>query len=106
MNRRLKIFVSSPGDVIPERQVARRVIDELNEEMMGKVFLVPMLWGQESLLASSTFQTQIDPPEEVDILLGILWPRIGSPLPKNLMRDDGTRYESGTAIEQESALTR
>ena len=106
MNRRLKIFVSSPGDVIPERQVARKVIGALNEEMMGKVFLVPILWEQEPLLASGTFQTQIDPPEEVDILLGILWSRIGSPLPKNLLRDDGTRYESGTAFELESALTR
>ena len=104
VSRRLKIFISSPGDVIPERQIARKVIGELNEEMMGKVFLVPVLWEQEPLLASGTFQTQIDPPEEVQILLGILWSRIGSPLPDTILRPDGTRYDSGTAFEFESAL--
>ena len=104
VSRRLKIFISSPGDVIPERQIARKVIGELNEEMMGKVFLVPVLWENEPLLASGTFQTQIDPPEEVQILLGILWSRIGSPLPDTILRPDGTRYDSGTAFEFESAL--
>ena len=104
MSRNLKIFISSPGDVIPERQAARKVIGELNEEMMGKVFLAPVLWEQEPLLASSTFQTQIDPPEETQILLGILWSRIGSPLPESILRPDGTRYDSRTAFEFESAL--
>ena len=80
------------------------MIGELNEEMMGKVFLVPVLWEQEPLLASGTFQTQIDAPEETEILLGILWSRIGSPLPENILRPDGTRYDSGTAFEFEKAL--
>ena len=71
---------------------------------MGKVFLVPVLWEQEPLLASGTFQAQIDPPEETEILLGILWSRIGSPLPESILRPDGTRYDSGTAFEFESAL--
>lgn len=71
---------------------------------MGKVFLVPVLWEQEPLLASGTFQTQIDAPEETEILLGILWSRIGSPLPENILRPDGTRYDSGTAFEFEKAL--
>ena len=62
MMRRLKIFVSSPGDVIAERQGTRNVIGALNEEMMGNVFLVPVLWEQEPLLASETFQTQIESP--------------------------------------------
>ncbi|SVE46372.1 uncharacterized protein METZ01_LOCUS499226, partial [marine metagenome] len=104
MSRKLKIFISSPGDVIPERQVARKIIAELNEEMMGKVFLVPVLWEQEPLLASGNFQTQIDSPKETDILLGILWTRIGSPLPESMLRADGSRYDSGTAFEFESAL--
>ena len=71
---------------------------------MGKVFLVPILWEHEPLLASGTFQTQIDAPEETEILLGILWSRIGSPLPESILRPDGTRYASGTAFEFESAL--
>ena len=103
--RRLKIFVSSPGDVIAERQGTRNVIGALNEEMMGNVFLVPVLWEQEPLLASETFQTQIESPANADILVGVLWSRIGSPLPEHMSRADETRYESGTAFELESALS-
>jgi hypothetical protein len=101
---RLKIFISSPGDVIPERRVAKQVIGQLNEEFMGRVFLVPVLWEEEPLLASSTFQAQIDPPNETDIYVGILWSRIGSPLPESILRPDGTRYDSGTAFEFEDAM--
>ncbi len=101
---RLKIFISSPGDVIPERRVAKKVIGQLNEEFMGRVFLVPVLWEEEPLLASSTFQAQIDPPNETDIYVGILWSRIGSPLPESILRPDGTRYDSGTAFEFEDAM--
>ena len=102
--RTLKIFISSPGDVIPERELARKVIGELNEEMMGKVFLVPVLWEKEPLLASGTFQTQIESVEDTQILLGILWSRIGSPLPDSILRPDGSRYDSGTGFEFGSAL--
>ena len=104
LTSRLKIFISSPGDVIPERRVAKQVIGQLNEEFMGRVFLVPVLWEEEPLLASSTFQAQIDPPNETDIYVGILWSRIGSPLPESILRPDGTRYDSGTAFEFEDAM--
>lgn len=105
LTQRLKIFISSPGDVIPERRVAKQVIGQLNEEFMGRVFLVPVLWEEEPLLASSTFQAQIDPPNETDIYVGILWSRIGSPLPESILRPDGTRYDSGTAFEFEDAMS-
>ena len=105
LTQRLKIFISSPGDVIPERRVAKQVISQLNEEFMGRVFLVPVLWEEEPLLASSTFQAQIDPPNETDIYVDILWSRIGSPLPESILRPDGTRYDSGTAFEFEDAMS-
>ncbi len=101
---RLKIFISSPGDVIPERRIAKSVMNELNEEFSGQVFLVPILWEEEPLLASETFQAQIEAPHETDLYLGILWSRIGSPLPESILRPDGTRYDSGTAFEFEDAM--
>lgn len=55
-------------------------------------------------MASDTFQAQIHPPRETDIYIGILWSRIGSPLPDTILREDGTRYDSGTAFEFEDAL--
>lgn len=102
--RQIKVFISSPGDVIPERQIAKMVLARLNEEFSGRALLLPIMWEEEPLLASETFQAQIHPPRETDIYLGILWSRIGSPLPDDIRRPDGTRYESGTAFEFEDAL--
>ena len=102
--RRIKIFISSPGDVIPERQAVKAVIGRLNDEFEGEALLVPVMWEEEPLLASDTFQTQIQQPDEADIYIGIFWSRIGSPLPEAIVRPDGSRYESGTAYEFERAV--
>ena len=102
--RDLKVFISSPGDVIPERRIAKRVMSELNREFAGQISLIPILWEEEPLLASETFQAQIEAPHETDLYLGILWSRIGSPLPESILRPDGTRYDSGTAFEFEDAM--
>jgi len=101
----LRVFISSPGDVIPERQICKSVIGRLNEEFSGKAYLIPILWEEEPLLATDTFQAQIHPPRETDIYVGILWSRIGSPLPDTFRRPDGTVYDSGTAFEFEDALS-
>jgi CheY-like chemotaxis protein len=100
----VRVFISSPGDVIPERVMTKNVITLLNEEFAGKVFMIPILWEEEPLVASDTFQAQIEQPSEADIYVGILWSRIGSELPESVLRDDGTRYESGTVFEFEEAL--
>ncbi|MFK7849414.1 MAG: response regulator [Akkermansiaceae bacterium] len=104
ISKQFRIFISSPGDVIPERRVAKAVIGRLNEEFFGRAYLIPILWEEEPMLASETFQAQIHPPHETEIYVGILWSRIGSPLPDTILRPDGTRYESGTAFEFEDAL--
>lgn len=102
--RQIKVFISSPGDVIPERQIVKMVLGRLNEEFAGRALLVPVMWEDEPLLASDTFQAQIHPPRESDIYLGIVWSRIGSPLPPSIRRPDGTVYESGSVFEFEDAL--
>jgi len=104
ISKKFRIFISSPGDVIPERRVLKAVIARLNEEFTGQAYLIPILWEEEPLLASDTFQAQIHPPRDTDIYIGILWSRIGSPLPESILRPDGTRYDSGTAFEFEDAL--
>lgn len=101
---KLKIFISSPGDVIPERKIIRRLINELNEELADRVFLTPIFWEDEPLLASDTFQAQIYPARESDIYIGIFWSRLGSPLPENIKREDGSRYLSGSEYEFEDAM--
>lgn len=103
--RQLRIFISSPGDVIPERRLVKQAIQQLDEEFGHEVQLVPVLWEEEPLVASETFQTQIVEPGDTDVYLAIVWSRIGSPVPTTTVRADGTQYESGTVYEFESAMS-
>lgn len=100
----LRVFISSPGDVAQERAVARRVLGRVQGAYAGRLRLEPVLWEQQPLLASETFQSQIDRPSSTDIVLAILWQRFGTPLPPGLRRPDGTTYQSGTEFEIEDAL--
>jgi len=101
--RKLRIFVSSPGDVEEERQRSQRVIEQLAQEFGNQVSLQPFFWEAEPLLATDTFQKQIITPAECDIFLCILWSRLGTRLPPEITRADGSRYDSGTQYEFENA---
>jgi hypothetical protein len=39
----VRVFISPPGDVIPERRIVKQVIAGLNEEFAGKAFVIPIL---------------------------------------------------------------
>ncbi|MEM7017416.1 MAG: AAA family ATPase [Pseudomonadota bacterium] len=99
----VRLFVSSPGDVNEERIIAERVISRLTEEFSDRAKLEPIFWEHEPMLMSETFQTQITPPSETEIFVCILWARIGTRLPAQLTRPDGSRYASGTEFELEDA---
>jgi tetratricopeptide (TPR) repeat protein len=100
----LRFFISSPGDVFEERALAGRVIERLQSEYIGRVVLEPVLWEHEPLVATSTFQHQIVKPSETDVVVAILWSRLGTKLPAQFKRADGSRYESGTEYEFEEAM--
>jgi tetratricopeptide (TPR) repeat protein len=102
--RTLRIFISSPGDVFEERALAGRVIERLQSEYIGRLVLEPVIWEHEPLVATATFQAQIVKPSETDVVIAILWSRLGTPLPKQFTRADGSRYESGTEYEFEEAM--
>ncbi|MCP4699750.1 MAG: AAA family ATPase [Gammaproteobacteria bacterium] len=99
----LSLFISSPGDVNEERVTTARVIKRLSKEFTGRVKLAPVFWEHEPMLMTETFQSQITPPSETDIFICILWSRIGTRLPAQITRADGSRYESGTEFEFEDA---
>ncbi len=100
----LRFFISSPGDVFEERALASRVIERLQGEFIGRVVLEPVLWEHEPLVATSTFQHQIVKPSDTDVVVSILWSRLGTKLPEQFRREDGSRYESGTEYEFEEAI--
>ena len=101
---KLRIFVSSPGDVGQERLIATRVLERLQGEFWSSFELEPIVWEHEPLRASAHFQEQILPPSETDIVICILWSRLGTRLPEQFCRKDGSRYASGTEWEFEDAL--
>jgi tetratricopeptide (TPR) repeat protein len=101
----MRIFVSSPDDVAEERILAQGVIQRLHRELGGRATLEAVLWEHEPLLASTDFQSQITKPSDTDIFVAILWSKLGSKLPPHFVREDGSRYESGTEYEFEDAIS-
>ena len=120
--KRIRIFISSPGDVVEERNQAKRVIERLQLQY-SDVVLEPVLWEEMALEATESFQVGIDrkvsggadtgnveevdnfqetvdfivEKQPIDIAVFILWSRLGSPL--GMKKPDGTHYRSGTERE-------
>ncbi len=60
-------------------------------------------WEDDFYTADSTFQDQIDSPADCEMVICIFWKRLGSDLPDEYRRDDGT-LPTGTEYEFEMAL--
>ena len=81
VERALKVFISSPEDVRPERLIAERVVERLGREFAYHFRIEPVLWEREPLVATHHFQEKIIPPHDTDIVVVILWSRLGVTLP-------------------------
>ena len=101
--RTYRIFVSSPSDVFGERERVDRVLARLNGELGGGARLEAIRWEQTFYTADRTFQDQIVPPSETDLVICILWKRLGATLPVAYQRPDGTT-PTGTEYEFEDAM--
>jgi formylglycine-generating enzyme required for sulfatase activity len=100
----LQIFISSPSDVRPERLIAERVAKRLGREFAYHFSVEARLWEREPLVATHTFQEKITPPRETDIVVVILWSRLGAPLPADKFRGAVTgNVVTGTEWEFEDA---
>ena len=92
----LRIFISSPGDVAEERALAARVFRRLGSEFADAVALELILWEHEPLFAHSGFQEQIPRPSQCDLVVSILWARLGTRLPADFAPEPGRLAPTGT----------
>lgn len=99
----LTLFVSSPGDVRDERQAVGRIVERLQARYWNFLRLEPVLWEKEPLRATAHFNEELIRPSDCDLFVCVLWSRLGSPLPSQFNRKDGTRFDSGTEWELEEA---
>lgn len=77
---RVRIFVSSPSDLEHERALIKDVVEQLAQEYLPYFNLHPVLWEEEALTAAQSFQAGLLRPSECEIVLVMLWTRLGTPL--------------------------
>lgn len=109
MKSRFRVFVSSPGDVQRARELAALTIEKLAQEYARYLQIEPYLWEFEAMLASGHFQDSIEPPSAFDVVVLIVWSRLGTPMPERTsVREyrgmDGRAPVTGTEWEFEEAL--
>ena len=100
----LKIFLSSPGDVAEERALAEFIFRRLAEEVADVAHLTFLIWEHEPLFGHAGFQQQIERPSQSDLVVTILWSRLGTRLPADFAPADGELPPTGTEFEVNDAL--
>jgi WD40 repeat protein len=125
----IRVFVSSPGDVQKERNLADRVIRSiaaefnvsvtvsysnllrLAEENIGPkienhetLVLCPYFWEYQRFRLDEGYQEQIPNTGEFDLVICILWSRLGTRLAPTFKMPDGSLPRSGTEYEISWAL--
>jgi hypothetical protein len=101
-----RIFLASPGDVRDERELARAVIDQIRLErsFRDRVNLEIIAWDQPGvevameagLTPQEAIKRGLPQPSECDLVVVILWSRMGTVLPAEYTKSDGSTYLSGT----------
>lgn len=99
----LRVFLASPGDVAAERQIVKEVLDAVNRTVgleRGVRFEI-VGWDTDSYPAygkdpQAIVNDQIVDMARVDLFVGIMWNRFGSPTPR---ADSGTEEEFRQAVE-------
>jgi hypothetical protein len=110
----VRIFLSSPGDMADEREIARELIGgELQKHPSYRGLKLEVIaWDDPDaripMLANETPQESVNNtrprPSTCDIVIVILWARMGTPLPETIRKPDGAPYLSGTEWEYLDAV--
>jgi WD40 repeat protein len=99
-----KIFISSPGDVGRERHLAEQVIRRVATEFQNRVEIQPYFWEYEPMESTRDYQENIPLTSAFDLVICILWKRLGSPLSVKHQRPEGGQWRSGTEFELVTAV--
>ncbi len=112
--RHIRIFISSPGDVQKERQIARSVIERLSRDpfVRKKADVEALMWDDPdapipmdaTMPPQEAVNLSIDKPSECEIVVVIFWSRMGTPLSPEIRKPDGSPYYSGTEWEYLDAV--
>jgi WD40 repeat protein len=110
----VRVFVSSPGDVAEERNYVTDLVEEFGRRpsVSERAVLQCIRWDDPQakipLVANLSPQEAVDswlpPPRICDLVIGIIWARMGTPLPDTIRKPDGSPFLSGTEWEIEDAL--
>lgn len=89
------ILIASPSDVIDEREIAVRTIQEWNDlnSSSRQIVLLPMRWETHTSPEYGTRPQEVinrQIVDQADLLVGIFWTRLGSPTG---IKDSGTLEE-------------
>jgi small GTP-binding protein len=110
-----RIFLASSGDVPEERAHVRSLIEGIGKEraFRDRINLQCIAWDQPGvavpmeapLTPQEAISQGMPKPSDCDLVIVILWSRIGTPLPSDYRKPDGSRYLSGTDWEYHDAVT-
>jgi formylglycine-generating enzyme required for sulfatase activity/energy-coupling factor transporter ATP-binding protein EcfA2 len=103
---KISLFVSSPGDVLPERDAVTRAVNRINDEQRELLQIKDIRWENAYYGAHDTFQSQIIETEACNLVVCVFWRRLGSELPPDFPKrmKDGRPFPSGTVYELMTAL--
>jgi len=103
----LRIFVSSPNDVIEEHKLALTVIEKLNTDPIfrDRVKLSAVSWHNQSVPLPAPLTPQealnqgLPKPSDCDWVAVILWSRMGTPLQEEHVKPEKYRFPVDSELE-------
>ena len=127
MMKTIRVFVSSPGDVRAERTIADRLVRMTAEELgipvsvqysnllrdaqllespnssieaeTSELILCPYFWEYQRFSPELGYQDQMPNTAQFDLVICILWSRLGTKLHPRFQMPDGSEPRSGTDFE-------
>jgi tetratricopeptide (TPR) repeat protein len=90
--------------VAEERALAEFVFRRIADEVSDAANLTFLIWEHEPLFGHTGFQQQIERPSQSDLVVCILWSRLGTRLPSDFAPVKGEPAPTGTEFEINDAL--